>query len=187
MPRRAVPIAAGEHYHLYNRGVDRQLIFFSGGNRLFFLKQFRKHVCPSAEILAYCLMPNHYHLLIKAIGDGVSDAMQAFATSYVKAVNREQGRVGPLFQSRFEAIHVEREDYLLHLSRYIHRNPVEAGLVERPDQWEFSSYREYVGLRAGRLPKTDWLKTTFETCEDYRTFVERGYESPTWLADYTID
>jgi putative transposase len=187
MPRREMSFATGEHYHLYNRGVDRQLIFFSQDNRLFFLKQLRKHLCPKADVLAYCLMPNHYHLLIKVADEGVSEAMQAFTTSYVKAVNRDQGRVGPLFQSRFEAVHVDREEYLLHLSRYIHRNPVEAGLVESPDQWEFSSYREYVGLRSGTLPKMDWIKTRFANCEDYRVFVERGYVLPQDLAQYTID
>jgi hypothetical protein len=132
-------------------------------------------------------MPNHYHLLIKVTNGDVSESMQAFTTSYVKAVNRDQDRVGPLFQSRFEAVHVDREDYLLHLSRYIHRNPVEAGLVETPEQWEFSSYREYVGNHSGTLPKTDWLASRFRNHEDYRAFVERGYVAPADLSQYTID
>ncbi len=187
MPRRAVGIVAGEHYHVYNRGVDRRLIFFSEDNRLFFLKLLRRHVCPAAEVLAYCLMPNHYHLLIKASGDQFSPAMQSFATSYVKAVNRAQNRVGPLFQSRYEAVHIDREDYLLHLSRYIHRNPVTAGLVNRPDEWEFSSYRDYVGLRSGSLPSTSWLPETLRDPADYRRFVEVGYSRPPGLEPYLID
>jgi hypothetical protein len=78
--------------------------------------------------------------------------MQRFGVSYAKAINQRYDRVGSLFHGPFQAIHVDQEEYLVHLSRYIHLNPVAAGLVKRPEQWEFSSYLEYLGQRQGTLP-----------------------------------
>ncbi len=86
------------------------------------------------------------------------------------------GRSGALFQGRFQAKHVDEEKYLVHLSRYIHLNHVEAGLVEVPHDWEFSSYREYIGLRAGTLPATEILLSEFQSREHYRGFVETKSE-----------
>ena len=172
MPRRNITFTVGEHYHVYNRGNDRQPIFFERDNQLFFLRQLRTYVVDHADILAYCLMSNHYHLLVRLTTDGFSSAMHRFGVSYVKAINRRHERVGTLFQGRFRAIHVDREEYLVHLSRYIHLNPVAAGLVDRPEQWEFSSYLEYICQRQGTLPKCDWLQTVFPTVDDYRRFVE---------------
>ncbi len=140
MPRRNITFAVGEHYHVYNRGNDRQPIFFERDNQRFFLRQLRTYVVDHADVLAYCLMPNHYHLLVRLTSDGYSSAMHRFGVSYVKAINRRHERVGALFQGRFRAIHVDREEYLVHLSRYIHLNPVVADLVDRPEHWEFSSW-----------------------------------------------
>lgn len=118
-------------------------------------------------------MPNHYHLLVYLHGNEFSHkVMQPFGTSYTKAINKVQNRVGALFQGRFKGIHIENDSYLLHLSRYIHRNPVEAGLVSRPADWEFSSYRDYIGLRNGTLPKPDIILGQFASVEEYAAFVE---------------
>jgi hypothetical protein len=106
--------------------------------------------------------------------------MQPFVTSYTKAINKEQERVGALFQGRFKGILVDSNDYLVHLSRYIHRNPADAGLVARPADWVFSSYRDYIGLRQGQLPHPDILLGQFRSREDYAAYVEgteQGYDS----------
>ena len=100
-----------------------------------------------------------------------SDAMQSFGTSYTKAVNKSRERCGPLFQSRFRAIHVDDEAYLLHLSRYIHLNPVPM-LVAQPADWEFSSYREYIGVRDGTLPDPSRIVRELGSPAAYRRFVE---------------
>ena len=118
-------------------------------------------------------MPNHFHLLIRA-GTDFAAAMQAFGISYVKAINRRRRRDGPLFQGRFRAILVDREEYLLYLSRYIHLNPVAAGLTRLPDEWEFSSYRDAIGLRTGTLAQPALILRQFETPDAYRRFVESG-------------
>lgn len=98
-------------------------------------------------------MPNHYHLLIQATTDAVSHAMQRFGISYTKAINKRFDRVGAVFQGAFRTKEVENDEYLLHLSRYIHLNPVRAGLVAAADEWAFSSYRDFLGLRNGTLPQ----------------------------------
>ena len=181
MPRREVQLCAGEYYHFYNRGNNRERIFYERENYLFFLRQVRRYLVPVLEIIAYCLMPTHYHLLVLVKtsevsenlgGLGASKAMMKFAVSYTKAMNKRYNRVGVLFQGPFQARHVDKDSYLVHLSRYFHLNPVMAGLVERPEGWEFSSYREYIGLRDGTLPKSEIVLSQFPSPEAYREFVE---------------
>ena len=174
MPRRQVTFEAGSYYHIYNRGNNQQLIFFNRENYIHFLRLIRKYLIEenAADIISYCLMPNHYHLLAYLKVDNFSNFMQKMTLSYVKAINKYYQRVGSLFQGRFQAIHVDRDEYLLQLTRYIHLNPVKANLVKNPEDWEFSSYREYVDLRRGNLPKVDEVRSYFNSAEDYRSFVE---------------
>ena len=171
MPRRQVILQAGNYYHIYNRGNNRQLIFFEQDNYLYFLRQLRTHLINrGVDIIAYCLMPNHYHLLVYLKTDYFSKLMQSFTLSYAKAINKRYKKVGSLFQGRFQAIHVDKDEYLLNLTRYIHLNPVEANLVEKAEDWEFSSYREYVDLRQGTLPTLDELGSFSGSA--YRYFLE---------------
>ncbi|MBD2314918.1 transposase [Desertifilum sp. FACHB-1129] len=174
MPRRQISFQPGSYYHIYNRGHNHQLIFFERDNYIHFLRQFRKYLIENnaADAIAYCLMPNHYHLLMYLKVDCFSDLMQAFTLSYAKAINKRYQRVGSLFQGRFQAIHIDRDEYLLYLTRYIHLNPVKANLVEKPEDWEFSSYQDYINLRRGSLPKFDRVRSHFDSVEAYRDFVE---------------
>ena len=103
--------------------------------------------------------------------------MMRLSVSYTKAINKHFRRVGPLFQGQFQARHVDRNEYLLHLSRYIHLNPVAAGLVQRPEQWEFSSYRDYVGLRNGTLPRPEIVLSQFRTVNNYQDFVQASHDN----------
>lgn len=109
MPYRKTQFLAGHYYHVYNRGNNRQPIFFNADNYRYFLHQVRLYLTPCADVVAYCLMPNHYHLLLYLKKDDLSDAMQSFSKSYVQAINREQGRVGHLFQGPFQAILVDTD------------------------------------------------------------------------------
>jgi len=174
MPYRKIKFLTGQVYHLYNRGVNRQPIFFCDENWGYFIKRLRHYFQPDvADILAYCLMPTHYHLMVTLKTDDFSArVMQPFSVSYTKAINRQQDRVGPLFQGPFRAAWVDEDSYLLHLSRYIHLNPVAAGLAARPEDWAFSSYRDYIGLRDGALPITDEILSQFPSRQAYREFVE---------------
>ena len=183
MPERTVPLCAGETYHIYNRGHNRERIFFERENYLFFLRRMRAHLVPVLDIVSYCLMPTHYHLMAQVKtqtsevsedlgGLAVSTAMMRFSVSYTKAINKRYSRVGALFQGAFQAKHVDGDEYLVHLSRYIHLNPVMTSLVERPEEWEFSSYPEYIGLRNGALPRPEIILSQFPSPEAYREFVE---------------
>jgi len=111
-------------------------------------------------------------LVYLKIDDLSKQIMQPFGVSYTKAINKQQGRVGPLFQGPFQAAWVDKDEYLLHLSRYIHMNPVTASLVEQPEAWLFSSYRDYIGLRQGTLPAPDVVLAQFPSRQAYRAFVE---------------
>ncbi len=198
MPYRREVFRAGEYYHIYNRGNNRQPIFFERENYLFFLRLLRKHLIESMTaaassaahsgliVIAYCLMPNHYHLLTCLKTDLLADLMQPFSLSYTKAINKRYGRTGSLFQSPFKAIRIDRNEYLLHLSRYIHWNPVAAKLVKQPEDWEFSSYREYIRLREGTLPQADIILEQFGSPLDYRAFVETYQESQQQMIEHLI-
>ncbi len=178
MPRRKTDFRPGRYYHLYNRGCDRQNIFFERDNYLHFLRQVRRYLVEQTiHVIAYCLMPNHYHFLIHLREDNLSELMGLLSLAYTKAINQRWQRCGPLFQGPFQAIHVDRREYLLNLSRYIHLNPVKAGLVQWAEDWEFSSYQDYVELRRGKLPKFDEVLQQVGDSRSYRSFVEAS-DSP---------
>ena len=190
MPRRKLELSPDRFYHVYNRGVGRRRIFFSRANRVFFLRRLRDYCEPNSEggtsIVAYCLMPNHFHLLVRPYAADLAVRIGRLCKSYTQAINRERERVGPLFQGRFKAVLVDEESQLVHLSRYIHLNPVAAGLVPRPGGWEFSSYRDFIGSRPGTLPDPDPIFRCFEGGDPrarYRHFVEAGVVSDDPLVD----
>lgn len=183
MPRRDIELCAAEHYHFYNRGNNREAIFYERENYLFFLRRVGDYLYPVLDIVAYCLMPTHHHLLARVrqtsdvsktseVSVGVSRATQRLGVSYTKAMNKRYDRAGALFQGAYRYRHVGEDDYLVHLSRYIHPNPVLDGLVERPEDWEFSSYREYAGLRDGTLPRPRIVLDQFQSTDHYREFVK---------------
>jgi REP element-mobilizing transposase RayT len=173
MPGRSTDFLAGQYYHLYNRGHNRQTIFFERENYLFFLRQVRHYLTTQGiDIVAYCLMPNHFHFLVQLQQDHVlSQAMQSLSISYTKAINRRYERSGALFQGRFQAIEVDSAGYVIALSRYIHLNPVKAGLTPTPEAWEFSSYQEYAGTRLGTLPKIETILKQIGSQAAYRSFM----------------
>jgi REP element-mobilizing transposase RayT len=185
MPQRTTDFAPGQFYHIYNRGAGKQDIFREQENYHYLLRSIRRytkqlHLSP----IAYCLMPNHYHLLLRQDGDEPAGQL-AWLTfnKYTKAFNKRYGRTGTLFEGRYQSIHVDGTDYLLHLCRYIHANPVKAGLVSRPEEWPFSNYLEWVGLRDGVLVDRQFVEETFPRREDYRRFVIDYLENPAVLPE----
>ena len=177
MPQRPIPLFASRYYHIFNRGNNRQPIFFERENYFYFLRQLRKYfTLDRVEIVAYCLMPNHFHLLVYLKSDNFAVLMQPFALSYAKAINRRFKRTGSLFEGPFKSILVDKNEYLLHLSRYIHANPTAARLVKRAEDWEFSSYRDYLGLREDDLVHPEIVMHQFDV-PTYRQFVEEDQPS----------
>lgn len=149
----------GELYHIYNRGNNGQTIFFERENYLFFLKKVKKELTPLCDVLAYCLMPNHYHLLVRIDEKEEADSLKfsrklgTLQSSYTRAINKAQNRYGSLFQQRVK--HKNLVEYAHICFHYIHQNPVAAGLCSRLEDWEYSSFRDYIGLRDGMLPNRE--------------------------------
>jgi putative transposase len=144
----------GAVYHVFSRGNQKQPIFLSDEDRFYLHKILGDvHGKFGVIIQAYCLMPNHYHLNASTPLGGLSKAMHLLNTGYSVYLNKKHGRCGHLFQGRFKSILVEAGSYAIELTRYIHLNPVRAGLVARPEDYVWSSYRDYLGLR----PPYPWL------------------------------
>jgi REP-associated tyrosine transposase len=151
-----------ELYHIYNRGNNKQKIFFSDDNYVYFLKKVQTHIQPHCSILAYCLMPNHFHFLIHAdkrttavgpIGgkerNVLSEGIRNTLSSYSQAINKQNNSTGSLFQQNTKARPIVRggQNYDVTCLHYIHQNPVTAKLVKKMEDWPYSSFRDYCGLR----------------------------------------
>lgn len=163
----------GHFYHVYNRGCNREPIFANDGNYYFLLKRAKTILdnCP-LSIIAYCLMPNHYHFLLRPEKeDAISRFIQRLFNSYTQAFNRQQNRSGTLFEGRVKSKLVDCDEYVIHLCRYIHLNPVQARLVGSPSQWVYSNYLEWVERRSGVLVDREFVREYFPTPEDYEAFV----------------
>ena len=162
------------YYHLYNRGNDGQRIFLEAENYRFFLGRFREYLTKAnAQFVAWCLMPNHYHAVVYLGGDSdFSNVLRAFMTSYVKSFNKWHGRFGHLFQGNTKAKLVDQDEYLIHLCRYIHLNPVRAGLVDLPELWKYSDYREWVSETTSSGSRIAKVRGThFGSGGEYQAFV----------------
>lgn len=143
-PREFIP---GAIYHVYARGSNRQALFLFDSDRVDFLECLGRVVDNNdLRCLSYCLMSNHYHLVLET-GDGrLSPALKALNGRYALRFNRRYGRDAHLFKNRFGAVLQETEAQLLATLRYAVRNPVDNGLCGQPDEWPWSSYRASVGL-----------------------------------------
>jgi len=173
MPERIIHLTADNYFHIFNRGVNKGLIFFSDRNYRFFIDRMQSYLKPNSEVLAFCLMPNHFHLLVKVVKNQFAkESLQPFLLSYAKAINREQDRVGPLFQGRFQAYFIEEIDYLLDCVKYIHLNPVTAQLVKSPDQWKYSSYGNYIGKSYFRFVNTSIVLSHFTSINEFKEYHE---------------
>ncbi len=177
----------GAVYHVTSRGNARQSIFIDDENRGGFLDVLSivverfKWLCH-----AYCLMENHYHLLIETPNGNLSKGMRELNGVYTQWFNQRDRRVGHLFQGRYKAILVEKDSHLLSLCRYVVLNPLRVGLIKKPEQWRWSSYRATIGLvKRPSFLTVDWVLSQFGgrkrvAREKYRRFVMEGIdkESP---------
>jgi len=168
-------------YHVTSRGNERKTVFRNNGDRERFLTYLESaHHRYGAILHVYCLMDNHYHLLLETPRGNLSQILHHINGAYTTYFNIRHGRSGHLFQGRFKAILVEKDSYGEGLSRYIHLNPVRAGLVKNPSEYRWSSYRYYIGKEREPL----WLTTALilgylgspgrSTYRRYREFVEEG-------------
>lgn len=146
MPRCSRILSSTGIYHVMMRGINRGDLFIDDRDREKFLEIIQnKGSLGEYDIYAYCLMTNHVHLLIKETGDTIDRTMKRIGISYSQCFNNRYERIGHVFQDRFRSETVENERYLLGCIRYIHNNPVKAGIVRYPEYYGWSSYGDYIG------------------------------------------
>jgi len=176
---------SGALYHITSRGDRREDIYDDDVDRKAFLSVL-DHVCDTYNWVchAYCLMSNHYHLLIETPDANLSRGMRQLNGVYTQTYNRIHGRSGHVFQGRYKAILVEKESYLLELSRYIVLNPVRARMVRSARDWPWSSYRATAGQTKGiSCLDVEWILAAFGkrkklAIERYKKFVSEGKGQP---------
>ena len=152
----------GSLYHIYNRGNNKQAIFFNRNNYLYFLEKIKKYISPHCNILAWILMPNHFHFLIRANVatcklvkhtpipiNALTEGVRLLLSSYAKAIQKQESLTGSLFQQKTKSKCVD--DYGLIAFHYIHQNAYKAKFVKRIEDWEFSSFHEYLTNGASGL------------------------------------
>ncbi len=173
MPKPRPDYVRGGFYHFYNRGAHRVSIFRERDNYSYVLRKMKSYVRSFfLAPIVYCLLPNHYHWLIRQDGDIRAGLLpQQVFNAYSKAYNRRYGHSGTLFEGTYKVEQVLSESHLLHLCRYIHANPVIHDIVEEVDLWPYSNYPEWVGERPGSLIDRGFVEAHFPTADTYRAFV----------------
>lgn len=182
----------GGIYHIFNRGVDKRIIFIDDEDYHLFLyylyiyltplekvlrryhnlpiRLFQKNLAKEVDLLAYCLMPNHFHLLLyeKEKG-GISQLMKQLSNAYTHYFNQKYKRAGALFEGAFKSVRVPTDELLMHTSRYIHLNPVVANLSKEPE-YKWSSYNEYLAESSIKLCNTKPILNLFASVYAYKKF-----------------
>ncbi len=188
----------GNFYHIYNRGNNRENLFYGRDNYIYFLKKYDQYLYAYLETYAYCLLPNHFHLLVRVkelqdlpgfgnpaglsgkdlpgLGDLegllprlISKQFSRFFNAYAKAINKQQHRVGSLFQKNFKRIHIDHQLFLTNLIYFIHSNPQRHGLINDFKNWPYSSYWKILVTRKSHLKKETVL-SWFGGINEYKTY-----------------
>lgn len=193
MASRTIPFITDEIYHVFNRGVAKMPIFNGFYDYTRFMKTVFYYMIEGPkprfsiftpetaklntdrkiiEIICYCLMPNHFHFLLRQIkGNGVTEFMSKISNSYTKYINIKNQRVGPLLQGEFKAVHVGDDEQLIHVSRYIHLNPLVGYLAKNLEAYRWSSYLEYLNPKDDSICSKEIILDQFSSPDDYKQFL----------------
>ena len=201
MPGRLVPLITEEFYHVFNKGITSQSIFTNKSDyqrgedsllyykhinppvkysRLFslhqddrndLLNQLEKEKQNLVDLICYCFLSNHFHLLLKQLVDnGISQYLSNFTNSYTRYFNTRYERSGPIFQGKFKAVHIESNEQLLHISRYIHLNPYSSSIVSSIEQLKAYPYSSLAKLSTSKV-ESSLITDQFENINEYYKFV----------------
>ena len=200
---RKVPLVTGEIYHVFNRGIDGRVTFSNTKeySRAYQIMKYYRFSSPPLKlsvffrisdskrqklqesfwgeklvsIMCYCLMPNHFHFMLRQeVDGGISKFLSLFLNSYTRYFNTKNDRVGQLFLDTFKNVLVEREEQLLHLSRYIHLNPFSSLIVNSLEdlyKYDWSSLGEYIGGSEDHICEKEMILSSFKTKESYKSFI----------------
>ena len=199
------------YYHLYNRGVNKGLIFSDEQDYktfLYYLKLYLcseklqveylklypsrklKNYCDRLKLLAYCLMPNHFHLLVwQKDQDAINYFMRSLTVKYAMYFNKKYKRIGPLFQGVYKAVLVENEPQLIYLSKYIHRNPLKLTTSRVPEVYPYSSYQNYLGMFDQEWVSRGEILDLFSKSKfssSYKAFVEETDERDLFMVKNVV-
>lgn len=183
MGNKRIQFEPGATYHIYNHGNANDLIFRENTNYEFFLKKYQNYISIIADTYAYCLMPNHFHFMLRLknkeelisfidekypnsdpqsfqnFADLFSNQFKNFLISYAKAFNKMYERRGSLFLDNLNRRLIETDDYFIQVIRYIHLNPVKHGFVNKPEDWRYSSFNSYLSNSKSLLKREYVIKT----------------------------
>ena len=181
-------------YHIYNRGNNSELIFFNDENYSFFLSKLKKELVSYCKVLAYCLMPNHFHIMVwvgeldtetgptgifgRTGSDVLSRKIGTVLSSYTQAINKQHSRTGSLFQQKTKAkcLTQSDENYPKVCFHYLHQNPLKAKLVLKMEDWEYSSFKDYVGLRKSTLTEIEFCKEKITLAISSESLYKESYD-----------
>ncbi|MEF3279915.1 MAG: transposase [Elusimicrobiota bacterium] len=189
MPIRKDKLVNGMFYHVYNKSISGYVIFnnpmeysrfielmkyyrFSNVERKFSIRSdFEvKDNSKKVDIISYCIMPTHYHMiLLQKEEKGIERFISSLQKSYALYFNQKHKRKGPLWESRFKNVLIDDNNVFIHLTRYVHLNPVTAGIVNNLEDWEYSSYKQYIGLTESFCEFKEYINMS---CEAYKKFSE---------------
>jgi len=168
-------LESGKYYHIYNRGINSENIFKENRNHEYFLSLYTKHIDPIAETLAWCLLKNHFHLLVRIkTFDEINKIIvphQSFGNlfnAYTKSINKGYNRHGALFERPFKRKLIDNESYLQSVIKYIHFNPLNRGFCKHPIEYPWSSYLTCISEKPTKL-KRDKVISLFKNIDDLKT------------------
>lgn len=205
MPARTIPLVTDQFYHVFNRGINKQPIFLSTrdykraldvlefysfadlklrfskflllskNERNIFWNKLREENKKLVNIVCFCLMPNHFHFLLKQkVDGGISKFMANFQNSYTRYLNTRQDEIGPILQGQCKAVRIEDDEQLIHLSRYIHLNPYSSFVIKDVDglkNYSWSSFPEYIEAVNTNVCNKKIILVNFRNAKDYEKFV----------------
>lgn len=183
MNKNTLELIPGYFYHIFNRGINKEKIFYNEGNYHYFLKKYDEYFSNFADTYAYCLLPNHFHLLVRIkdyekdsifLKDGIftrkpGEQLRRFFISYSMSINKQQKRMGSLFIKNFKRKAISKDKYLMSLIFYIHFNPVHHKLINEFEKYKWSSYSGILSDKSTKLAK-DYILTYFGGKENFKEF-----------------
>ncbi len=175
-----------KYYHLHNRSNNHEQLFRNKDNYIYFLSKYRKYLSPFVDKLAYCLMPDHFHFSVYVKSNDsttIKKNIGLLLSSYTKAINKSFSRVGSLFQQHTKTKLIEDDKSLLTVISYIHQNPKRKNLVNNLEDWEFSSYQDYIGLRNGTLIDKTFIQNKFTSIDAFKLFSLSKVEKSNFIYD----